>query len=55
LRSKLSISVSMKFLFPVMQSFLLLISKQLPDYVAVVALAIDGYVFPSCNDVTSSR
>jgi len=45
LRSKLSISVSMKFLFPVMQPFLLLISKQLADYVAMVALAIDGYFF----------
>jgi len=38
-----------------MQSFLLLISKQLADYVAIVALAIDGYFFQSCNDVTSSR
>ena len=55
LRSKRSISVSIKFLLPVMQSFLLLISKQLADYVAIVALAIDGYFFQSCNDVTSSR
>jgi len=45
LRSELSISVSMKYLFPVMQPFLLLISKQLADYVAMVALAIDGYFF----------
>ena len=55
LRSKLSISVSMKFLFPVMQPFLLLISKQLADYVAMVALAIDGYFFQSWYNVTSSR